>query len=120
MIVWIIVGILVVALFLMNGREGFQQPIRARYIKLTSNTYIQMSQLKVISLGVNVAYQKPVTASSEIVPGMAKKAVDGNSAPRSFPDIYQSAKESAWWQVDLGKDHVINEIVFYNRSDGCT
>jgi len=89
-------------------------------VAVVSTTYLQMSQLKVISRGRNVAQGKAVGALSEIAPGMAVKAVDGTSAARAFPDIYQSAEEMSGWAVDLGREFIIDEIVFYNRSDGCS
>jgi hypothetical protein len=120
MLLWIIVGILLLVLIFMRRREGFEQPKGVRYIEVTSTTYLQMSQLKVLSGGVNVAYGKKVEAKSEIVPGMASKAVDGVSAAREFPNIYESSDEASSWMVDLGQEYAIDEIVYYNRADGCS
>ena len=122
MLIWIIVGVLVISLIslvVLRPREGFEQPPGVRYVVVYSTTYLQMSQLKVISGGVNVAQGKAARARSEIVPEMSKLAVDGTSAARKFPDIYQSADETAAWGVDLGKEYIIDEVVYYNRSDGC-
>jgi hypothetical protein len=119
MLIWVIVGVVAVLLFFLRRREGFTQPPGVRFVAVVSTTYLQMSQLKVMAGGTNVAQGKPVGSLSEIVPGMAQKAVDGTSAARAFPDIYQSNTELSAWAVDLGQEYMIDEIVFYNRADGC-
>jgi len=119
MLLWVCVGILFLVLFLATKKEGFEQPAGVRYIAIGSPGYLQISQLKVMADGINVAAGKKVLSTSELSPEMAKIAVDGVSAPRPFPSIYESGEENATWALDLGKEYKISEIVFYNRSDGC-
>ena len=119
--IWVALGIIVL-LLVFKKREGFEakdQPTGIRYIAIGSPGYLQISQLQVMSGGINVAAGKRAMATSEIAPEMPKLAVDGVSAPRPFPSIYASGNEHAAWAVDLGQEYTIDEIVFYNRSDGC-
>ena len=124
MLIWIIVAVLavMVVLPLLNQSEGFgPQVFKVRFIAIVSTTYLQMSQLQVMHKGMNIAKGKRVGRKDEIMPGMAQLAVDGTSAARAFPNIYQSASEQPGWILDLGKEYNLEEldIIYYNRADGC-
>lgn len=115
-------GILAVLILLSRfQREGMDSfsDFKVRFVAIVSTTYLQMSQLEVMYKGENIAKGKRVGTRNEIMPGMAELAVDGTSSERAFPDIYQSATEQAGWVVDLGAEYPIEEIIYYNRSDGC-
>ncbi|VVH64055.1 hypothetical protein BSPWISOX_2548 [uncultured Gammaproteobacteria bacterium] len=82
----------------------------------------------VIAVGTgttNLALGKPATQSStylyhSIVP-VAGYAVDGNTdgyfLNKSTTHTYY--EQGAWWQVDLGSEKNIKQIIIYNRTDCC-
>jgi len=72
----------------------------------------------------NVALAGTATQSSTDYSGDASRAIDG-STDGWFPDgsvthTAGGADSSPWWQVDLGQDHQIDEIVLWNRTDCCS
>ena len=95
-----------------------------RYIKVNANPggeCLQISQIAVYSNGVNIAPGKKVSASSVHSPPAApKNAIDGTLDNKNFPNIYHSVcKKGDYWQLDLGKEYDVDEIVYYNRRDCC-
>jgi len=95
-----------------------------RYIKVNANPVgecLQISQVSVYSNGVNIAPGKKVSApnvySSDAI---ATNANDGTLSTKDYPNIYHSAcKKGDYWQLDLGKEYDVDEIVYYNRRDCC-
>lgn len=100
-----------------------------RYIKVNANPggeCLQMSQLAVYSNGVNIAPGKKVSAPNVYSSGArarwvkATNANDGRLNTKDYPNIYTSAcKKGDYWQLDLGKEYDVDEIVYYNRRDCC-
>ncbi len=75
--------------------------------------------------GYNLALGKPATQSNtyryySIYP-VAGYAVDGNTDGYFLnkSTTHTKSKQSAWWQVDLGSEKNINQIIIYNRTDCC-
>ncbi len=77
----------------------------------------------------NVALNKMTNQSSTLtasgITGSASKAVDGNTNGTFFSNPASASSVTAtnqqfepWWQVDLGSEHLIEEIKVYNRTDG--
>ena len=71
--------------------------------------------------GTNVAEGKPATQSSTGFNGPAEKAVDGNTnGVHSKGSLSHTGEgEKPWWEVDLGKTHLIGAIRIHNRTDCC-
>ena len=64
----------------------------------------------------NLALGRPATQSSTILPGSeASVCVDGN---RTSGWCHTDSQTNPWWQVDLGSNATLREIVVYNRADG--
>lgn len=38
---------------------------------------------------------------------------------RNWSVTHTATEDNAWWQLDLGAQYVINEIIIYNRTDNC-
>lgn len=67
---------------------------------------------------INVAVGKTATATTELNSSFpASRAVDGDNSDSTF---YHSATNdfSPSWQVDLGGELPIEEVLIYNRADG--
>ncbi len=114
-------------------------PLNVRYVKVTANNKgdcIQISQIVVNAFVngaiTNVAPRGTTTASESWSTGvfgwgwgkvkyLEEIAIDGTNAPRAYPNIYHSVcQQNTFWELDLGRDYLVTEIVYYNRSDCCS
>ncbi|WP_194529929.1 Ig-like domain-containing protein [Zobellia roscoffensis] len=69
----------------------------------------------------NVALGGTAVQSSTYGNGKALVAIDGITAGNSpwVPNVQHTANEdSAWWELDLGSDYIIEEIKIFNRGGG--
>ena len=76
----------------------------------------------VCSTPVNLAQNGTAEQSSTYGNGVAGLAVDGNTIGSSAwtPDLQHTTKElQPWWQIDLGQQSILSEMVLYNRTDCC-
>jgi putative heme-binding domain-containing protein len=82
---------------------------------------LTLAEVEVYSSGVNVARGGKASQSSTAHGGDAGKAIDGNTSG-SYGDGGQThtreGTRNPWWEVDLGAEHPIEQIVVYNRTDG--
>ena len=76
-----------------------------------------------VALNKTVSQISTVTAGS--ITGSAAKAIDGNTngtffiSPASLSSVSATQNQNeAWWEVDLGSHHFIEDINVYNRTDG--
>jgi hypothetical protein len=108
-------------------------PVNIRYIKIRANPQgecLQIAQVVVNSLvnGVitNVAPRGTTSAPDTYANGAGgsnkDRPIDGLSGTaRAYPNIYHSAcSANSWWQLDLGKDYPVTEIIYANRADCCS
>ncbi len=72
----------------------------------------------------NLALEKVARQSSEFGPGYASNAVDGNINQVFDYDSWElnsvthtDVERNPWWEVDLGDNHKIKEVVIFKRSD---
>lgn len=79
------------------------------------------SEYLTVSASGNVALNGTATQSSTAYGGLASRAIDGDTdgAWSAGSVTHTENEDNAWWQVDLGADHNIDEIVIYNRTDSC-
>jgi hypothetical protein len=103
--------------------------ITARYIivrpsQIIGDAWIQIAQLVVINKdGENVAKNANTSSSgSWNSDSNSGKAVDGSMHARSFPGMYHSNTVDAntFFKIDLGKEHDITKVIYYNRADCCS
>ncbi len=101
--------------FIINGEENLVLPPNVEKITgdLTSNRESR----------VNLALDKTATQSSTYK-GDATKAIDGNTTSQFDPlnldkntVSHTKFELSPFWEVDLGGDFVMNEILIYKRMD---
>ena len=69
--------------------------------------------------GTNLSRKGSTSQSSGGLRGKASLAIDGNSnGSFSYGSVSRTNKETnPWWQIDLGKDHIINEMNIFGRID---
>jgi hypothetical protein len=131
------------ASFGRNCSDTTLQALEIRYIKVMPRTtgtkygdkFLQISQIVVNAYvnGVitNVADRGKATAAiswqylrrgvSDATEELVKNLpIDGNLKIRAYPNIYHSGFDGAdvFWQLDLGQDYLVNEIVYYNATTG--
>ena len=108
------------------------RPTNIRYIKITPNSkndVIQIGQIVVNALLpdgriMNVANKGTVTVPPDDYTHPLN-AIDGNLTPKGSYNMgfqsgyYVQGKQTRFWQLDLGKDYLATEVVYYNRYDCC-
>jgi hypothetical protein len=92
-------------------------------------TYNEDTATVVIAVGIsdiNLALGKPATQSSTYlysygIHAVAGYAVDGNTDGKfsNRSTTHTQYEQGAWWQVDLGSQKNIKQIIIYNRTDYC-
>jgi hypothetical protein len=100
-----------------------------RYVRvqLAETNYLTIGEVEVLGsqappTSMNLAQGKAATQSSDLVGGVASRAVDGNTsgAWSSNSVTHTDFDTQAWWQVDLGAVQSVNEIKVFNRTDCCS
>lgn len=100
--------------------------VRAQFPLTGPGKIIQISQLVVMSDGVNVAPKGTATAAGQYASDSGpEKAVDGVIGSRNHPQEYHSQEYTqdparTYWDLDLGKDYPVEKVIYYNRNDCCT
>jgi hypothetical protein len=128
------------ASFGRNCSNVTNQPLMVRYVRViprtTGDNWLQISQIVVNayvnSVLTNVAGRGTTTATdswqsihdraNDSATRLAKDIpIDGTFNARSYPNIYHAAYDNpnVFWQLDLGRDYPVTEIVYYNRADCC-
>ena len=125
MILFLWYGILIVIfIYCLKTREGFSQGVQ--FIRIVNASqpvpnYIQIRELMVYDRnGNNVALGKKTSSSGEWGGLGPEKAVDNNLTEWwSFFHSTHPPKSSDFWEVDLGKEHILARIEYFNRNDCC-
>ena len=102
-----------------------------RYVRVQlASTTDALSLAEVVVNGVatngtpgEIARSKTASQSSTEGPGAAARAVDGNTdgvfANGSVSSTTEADEPNPWWQVEVGQNSVVNEVVLHNRIDAC-
>ena len=90
-------------------------------IELPGKGTLTLAEVEVMSGGVNIARKGRASQKSTSHGGDAAKAIDGNKSP-TYGDGGQTHTEEGtnnpFWEVDLGDEQPIDQIIIYNRGDG--
>ncbi len=90
-------------------------------IELPGRGTLTLAEVEVFSGGGNVARKGRASQKNTASGGSANRAIDGNKSG-SWGDGGQTHTEEntgrPYWEVDLGEEMPIDEIVIYNRTDG--
>ena len=121
-----------------NGSDFTVLPIdaggrSARYVRLqlAATEYMNIQEVEVFGTGgaasnpppppppvqgqTNLALRKPATQSSTYAADYpASVCVDGD---RNSGFCHTDSEVNPWWQVDLGSNYALSQIVVYNRAD---
>lgn len=101
------------------------QPIatKAQFIRVEApgkGRYLHLAEVEVMSGGKNVALGAKATQISTDNGGEAARAIDGNRDGdyNAGSTTHTAATDNPWWEVDLGQEFPIDEIILSNRTDG--
>jgi len=90
-------------------------------IELSGRGTLTLAEVEVISGGVNVARRGRAMQKNTSHGGEAARAIDGNKNGSYGAGGQTHTEENTsnpWWEVDLGTEQPIEQILVYNRTDG--
>ncbi|MCA9084638.1 MAG: DUF1553 domain-containing protein, partial [Planctomycetaceae bacterium] len=101
--------------------EEPQVPV-ARYVRITNkgkNKILSLAEVEVFSQGGNVASRGKATQHSTAFSGPPERAIDGNSDGdyQKNSVTHTETVDDPWWELDLGRDIGIEQLVIWNRTD---
>ncbi len=99
------------------------KPFRGRFVRLQvvgRTSYLHVAEVQVMSNGKNVAPLGKARQSSVTGDASADRAIDGNTDGQwSGNSVCHTHNEhEPWWELDLGHNCDVNQIVVWNRTDG--
>ena len=100
------------------------KPIRGRYLRVTlpnAKEGLALAEVQVFSKGENIAVRGKASQSSTDFGGVAQRAIDGNTNgnfAKGKSISHTGRDKDPWWEVDLGAEAEIENIVIWNRTDG--
>ena len=96
----------------------------ARFVRIDlpgNGRTLTLAEVEVYAGGENVARKGKASQSTTAHGGDAVRAIDGNTNPVYGNGGQTHSQEGAanpWWEVDLGRDHLVERIVIFNRGEG--
>ena len=96
---------------------------KARFVRVEApgkGRFLHLAEVEVMSGGVNVARSGKASQISTDYGGEASRAIDGNR-DGNYPansTSHTAATDNPWWEVDLGQELPVDEIIISNRTDG--
>jgi putative heme-binding domain-containing protein len=111
--------------------QELPEPLRAhnasgtlgRYVRIEipGRAILTLAEVEVLSGGENIAPRGRASQKNTAHGGDARRAIDGNKSG-AYGDGGQTHTEentgNPWWELDLGSEQPIDQIVVYNRTDG--
>jgi putative heme-binding domain-containing protein len=97
--------------------------VSGRYVRieLKGKKTLTLAEVEVISEGRNVARQGKAAQKNTAHGGAASRAIDGKTGGSYGDDGQTHTEENTrdpWWELDLGQETAIENIVVFNRTDG--
>jgi len=90
-------------------------------VELPGKGTLTLAEVEVMSGGDNIARKGRASQKNVAAGGDAKRGIDGNKSGL-YGDGGQTHTEentnNPWWEVDLGDEFPIDQIVIYNRTEG--
>ncbi|MFO0951948.1 MAG: PVC-type heme-binding CxxCH protein [Isosphaeraceae bacterium] len=103
-----------------NGKPG----VFGRYVRIElpgRQRTLTLAEVEVLSEGRNVARGGKASQKNTAHGGVASRAIDGNTDGSYGADGQTHSEEGTngpWWEVDLGSEMPIEDVLIYNRTDG--
>jgi hypothetical protein len=99
---------------------------RARFVRVElpgPKRMLSLAEVQVFSGGENIAPKGKATQSNTDYDGPAHLAIDGNTDGDYFKaksTTHTRSEDDPWWEVDLGGEFPVDNVVVWNRTDGGT
>jgi Protein of unknown function (DUF1553)/Protein of unknown function (DUF1549)/Planctomycete cytochrome C len=105
--------------------SGQTPSLKGRFVRLElpgKGRMLQLAEVQVFSAGENIAIKGTVKQSGMYADAEAKRAIDGNTEGDYHKGsvAHTAASDNAFWEVDLGAEKDLSEVVIWNRTDGGT
>ena len=118
-------GNAVVSELTLSAHPTVVTPPSARFVRVEApgkGRFLHLAEIEVMSQGKNVAREGKATQISTDYGGDAPRGIDGNTNGdyKANSTTHTAATDNPWWEVDLGKEFPIEQIVLWNRMDGDT
>jgi Protein of unknown function (DUF1553)/Protein of unknown function (DUF1549)/Planctomycete cytochrome C/F5/8 type C domain len=100
------------------------KPVHGRYLRVTlpnAKEGLALAEVQVFSKGENIAVRGKASQSSTDFGGAPERAIDGNTNgnfTKGKSVSHTGRDKDPWWEVDLGKEAEIENIMIWNRTDG--
>ncbi len=96
---------------------------KAQFVRVEApgkGRYLHLAEVEVMAGGKNIALGAKATQISTDNGGEAARAIDGNRDGdyNAGSTTHTAATDNPWWEVDLGQEFPIDEIILSNRTDG--
>lgn len=97
-------------------------PPDVRFLRLElpgSGRMLSLAEVQVFSKGQNVAGSGKASQSSTNQDAQAARAIDGNTDGDFAAEstTLTQAQDNPWWELDLGAETAIDEVIVWNRTD---
>lgn len=107
------------------GGRAVDEPEPVRFVRIElrgPKRTLSLAEVQVVRNGRNVAEWGKATQSGTASSGEALRAVDGNSDGQwSTGSVTHTPEmDDPWWELDLAKPQVIDQITVWNRTDCCS
>ena len=95
---------------------------KAQFVRVEApgkGRYLHLAEVEVMAGGKNIAQGAKASQISTDNGGEAARAVDGNRDGdyNAGSTTHTAATDNPWWEVDLGQEFPIDEIILSNRTD---
>ncbi len=100
------------------------QPLpKTRFVRIElagNERILSLAEVQVIAAGKNVALAGTASQSSTDFGGEAKRAIDDNTTGEYAKNstTHTAISANPWWEVDLGSEYAVEQVVLWNRTDG--
>jgi hypothetical protein len=96
----------------------------ARYVRIAlpgASRILQLAEVWVVAGGQNVAPEGAASQSSTFGDSAAGRAIDGgvHGSHPAGSVTHTVEGPDPWWELDLGRDVVVDQVTVFNRTDCC-
>lgn len=108
---------------LLPGSADSNPLPKARFVRVElmgNDRILSLAEVQVVSAGKNVALSGMASQSTTDFGGDAKRAIDDNTNGDYTKNstTHSAISANPWWEVDLGSEFPVEQVVLWNRTDG--
>jgi Protein of unknown function (DUF1553) len=108
---------------LLPGSSDSNPLPKARFVRVElmgNDRILSLAEVQVLAAGKNVALAGMASQSTTDFGGDAKRAIDDstNGDYTKNSTTHSAISSNPWWEVDLGSEFPVEQVVLWNRTDG--